>query len=74
MGKFANWFRTVGRDIEHAATGMVHFAAHVVGEGFSTVKALVNDVVGVTHEASGAGSSLAFLWPSRPRASLLQCS
>ena len=64
MGKFSNWFRTVGRDIEHAATGVVHFATHVVDEGFSTVKALGNDVVSVAHEASGAvksvGSSLAF--------------
>ena len=64
MGKFANWFRTVGRSIEDPATGVVHFATHVVDEGFSTAKALGNDVVGVAHEASGAvkrvSSSLAF--------------
>ena len=59
MGKFSNWFRTVGRDIEHAATGVVHFATHVVDEGFSTVKALGNDVVGIAHEASGAVKGVA---------------
>ena len=59
MGKFANWFRTVGRDISHAATGVVHFATHVVDEGFSTVKALGNDVVSVAHSAAGAAKGVA---------------
>ena len=63
MGKFANWFRSVGRSVSHLATGIVHEAEHIVDQGFSTVRALGTDVVSVAHEASGAvksvGNSLA---------------
>ena len=60
---FASWFRTLGRNIEQAAVGVVHEAGHIVDEGFSTVRALGNDVVKVAHEGStavtGVASSLA---------------
>ena len=60
---FASWFKTLGRNIQHAATGLVHEVGHVVDEGFSTVKALGHDVVEVAHEGStavtGVASSLA---------------
>ena len=59
MGKFSNWFRSVGRSIEHAAVGVSHFATHIVDEGFSTVKALGNDVVSVAHSAEGAAKGVA---------------
>ena len=59
MGKFANWFRSVGRSIEHAAVGVSHFATHIVDEDFSTIKALGTDVVSVAHcAAKGVVSSL----------------
>ena len=59
MGKFANWFRSVGRSVSHLATGIVHEGEHIIDQGFSTVKALGNDVVSVAHEASGAVKGVA---------------
>ena len=56
---FASWFKTLGRNIEHAAVGIVHEAGHIVDEGFSTVKALGNDVVEVAHSAEGAVTGVA---------------
>ena len=56
---FASWLRTLGRNIEHAATGIVHEPGHIVDEDFSTVKALGNDVVKVAHEGSTAVTDVA---------------
>ena len=59
-----SFWRSVGHDIEHAATGVASFATHVVDKTASVVESLGGDVVKVSHEASGAvssvGSSLAF--------------
>ena len=61
---WSSFWRSIGKDIECLTTGTVHFATHVVDDGFSTVRAFGDDVVKVSHEASGAvsnvGSSLAF--------------
>ena len=55
---WSSFWHSVGRDIEHAATGTAHFATHVVDEGFSTIRALGGDastaVVGVSTAAEGA--------------------
>ena len=63
MGWKSFW-HSVGRDIESAATGVSHFATHVVDRGASVVESLGGDVVKVAHEGSNAvsslGSSLAF--------------
>ena len=50
--------RSVGHDIEHAATGISKFATHVVDETASVVKVLGNDAVKISHEAGGAVSSV----------------
>ena len=63
MGKFAAFWRSIGRSVSHLATGIVHESEHIIDQGFSTVKALGNDVVKVAHEGStavtGVASSLA---------------
>ena len=59
MGKFAAFWRSVGRSVSHLATGIVHEGEHIIDEGFSTVKALGTDVVSVAHEASGAVKGVA---------------
>ena len=53
-----SFWRSVGHDIEHAATGISKFATHVVDETASVVKVLGNDAVKISHEASGAVSSV----------------
>ena len=59
-----SFWRSVGHDVEHLATGVASFATHVVDKTASVVESLGGDVVKVSHEASGAvssvGSSLAF--------------
>ena len=52
------FWHSVGRDIEHAASGVAHFATHVVDKTASVVESLGNDVVKVSHEASSAVSSV----------------
>ena len=51
-----SFWHSVGRDIEHAATGVA--AEHVVDKGASVVESLGNDVVKVAHEGSTAVSSV----------------
>ena len=55
---FASFWRSIGHDVESAATGVAHFATHVVDEAASTVKSLGHDasttVVGVSTAAEGA--------------------
>ena len=62
MGWKSFW-HSVGRDIESAATGVSHFATHVVDKTSEVVESLGGDVVKVGHEAgtavSSVGSSLA---------------
>ena len=57
-----SFWRSVGHDIEHAATGISKFATHAVDEAASVVKVLGNDAVKISHEgsiaASNVGSSL----------------
>ena len=53
-----SFWHSVGRDLEHAATGVAHFAEHVVDKGASVVESLGNDVVKVAHEGSTAVSSV----------------
>jgi len=53
-----SFWHSVGRDIEHAATGVAHFAEHVVDKGASVVESLGNDAVKISHEAGGAVSSV----------------
>ena len=59
-----SFWRSVGHDVEHLATGISKFATHAVDEAASVVKVLGNDAVKISHEAGGAvscvGSSLAF--------------
>ena len=50
--------RSVGHDIEHAATGISKFATLVVDETASVVKVLGGDAVKISHEAGGAVSSV----------------
>ena len=42
------------RAVLAAVLGIVHEGEHIIDQGFSTVRALGTDVVGVAHEASGA--------------------
>ena len=53
-----SFWRSVGHDIEHAATGISKFATHAVDEAASVVKVLGNDAVKISHEAGGAVSSV----------------
>ena len=57
MGWKSFW-HSVGRDIEHAATGVVNFATHVVDKTPSVVESLGGDAVKVAHEGSTAVSSV----------------
>ena len=47
-----SFWRSVGHDIEHAATGVASFANHVVDKTASVVESLGGDVVKVAHEGS----------------------
>ena len=49
-----SFWRSVGRDVEHAATGVASFANHVVG----VVESLGGDAVKVAHEGGVAVSSV----------------
>ena len=53
-----SFWHSVGRDIEHAVTGVAHFATHVVDKTASVVESLGGDVVKVAHEGSTAASSI----------------
>ena len=53
-----SFWHSIGRDIESAATGVAHFATHVVDKGASVVESLGGDVVKVAHEGSTAASSI----------------
>ena len=53
-----SFWHSVGRDIEHAANGEAHFAEHVVDKTDSVVESLGGDAVKISHEASGAVSSV----------------
>ena len=53
-----SFWRSVGHDIEHDATGISKFANHVVDETASVAKVLGNDAVKISHEAGGAVSSV----------------
>ena len=57
MGWKSFW-HSVGRDIESAATGVSHFATHVVDKTSEVVESLGNDTVKISHEAGGAVSSV----------------
>ena len=57
MGWKSFW-RSVGHDIEHAATGVSTFATHLVDKTASVVESLGGDVVKVAHEGSTAASSI----------------
>ena len=59
MGKFASFWRSIGRSVSHLATGIVNEGEHIIDQGFATVRALGTDVVGVAHEASGAVKGVA---------------
>ena len=56
-----NWksfWRSVGRDVEHAATGVSTFANHLVDKSASVIESLGGDAVKISHEAGGAVSSV----------------
>ena len=53
-----SFWHSVGRDIEHAATGVAHFATHVVDKTASVVESLGGDAVKVAHEGSTAVSNV----------------
>ena len=53
-----SFWHSVGRDIEHAATGVAHFETHVIDKTASVVESLGGDVVKVAHEGSTAVSSV----------------
>ena len=53
-----SFWRSVGHDIEHAATGVASFVNHVVDKTASVVESLGGDVVKVAHEGSTAVSSV----------------
>ena len=57
MGWKSFW-HSVGRDIESAATGVSHFATHVVDKTSEVVESLGGDAVKVAHEGSTAVSSV----------------
>ena len=45
-----SFWRSVGRDVEHAATGVASFANHVVDKTASVVESLGGDAVKVAHK------------------------
>ena len=53
-----SFWHSVGRDIESAATGVSHFATHVVDKGASVIESLGGDAVKVAHEGGVAVSSV----------------
>ena len=53
-----SFWHSIGRDIEHAATGVAHIVTHVVDKSSEVLESLGGDVVKVSHEASGAVSSV----------------
>ena len=53
-----SFWRSIGRDVEHAATGVSTFATHLVDKTASVVESLGGDVVKVAHEGSTAVSSV----------------
>ena len=53
-----SFWRSVGHDIEHAATGVASFATHVVDKSSEVVESLGGDAVKVAHEGSTAVSSV----------------
>ena len=57
-----SFWRSVGHDIEHAATGVASFATHVVDKTSEVVESLGSDTVKIAHEGGVAvrsvGSSL----------------
>ena len=53
-----SFWHSVGRDIEHAATGVAHFAEHAIDKTASVVESLGGDVVKVAHEGGSAISSV----------------
>ena len=55
---WSSFWHSVGRDIEHAATGVAHFATHVVDKGASVVESLGGDAIKIAHEGSTAASSI----------------
>ena len=57
MGWKSFW-RSVGHDVEHLATGVASFATHLVDKTASVVENLGGDAVKISHEAGGAVSSV----------------
>ena len=55
---WSSFWHSVGRDIEHAATGVAHIVTHVVDKTASVVESLGGDVVKVAHEGSTTVSSV----------------
>ena len=53
-----SFWRSVGHDIEHAATGISKYATHVVDKTASVVESLGGDAVKVAHEVGVAVSSV----------------
>ena len=53
-----SFWRSVGRDVEHAATGVASFANHLVDKTASVVESLGGDAVKVAHEGGVAVSSV----------------
>ena len=53
-----SFWRSVGHDVEHLATGVSTFATHLVDKTASVVESLGGDVVKVAHEGSTAVSSV----------------
>ena len=53
-----SFWRSVGHDVEHLATGAASLATHIVDKGASVVESLGSDVVKVAHEGSTAVSSV----------------
>ena len=49
-----SFWRSVGRDVEHAATGVASFANHLVDKTASVVESLGGDAVKISHEAGGS--------------------
>ena len=53
-----SFWHSVGHDIESAATGIARIGTHIVDETSEVVESLGGDAVKISHEASGAVSSV----------------
>ena len=53
-----SFWRSVGHDVEHLATGVASFANHLVDKTASVVESLGNDTVKIAHEGGVAVSSV----------------